>query len=169
MTSSEQKTPKARIISANYDLQNRVGAGPLDEKKVQRAEEVIQNNTVDFKPMALGFLQELIDGTNTAKQSDLPLKDRLAAMTRPVMNLKANAGMFGYTLVTKLTNVMLGFLEHIDDLDKDAVEIVAAHHATLTLIVTRSMKGDGGPDGDALVKELTEACKRYYSRKGLKT
>jgi len=81
------------------------------------------------------------------------------------MTIKANAAMFNYDLITNLANVMLSFLESIKKLDKDVIEIVDAHHKTLTMIVLKKMKGDIGEPGKQLENELKGVCKRYFSRK----
>jgi len=86
-------------------------------------------------------------------------------MTQPVMELKANARMFKYGLVSSLANIMLGFLESIEKLDKDAIEIVSAHQKTLHAIISREMKGDGGEYGVLLEKELRDAIRRYFSKR----
>ena len=59
---------------------------------------------------------------------------------------------------------MLSFLEHIKELNDDAVEIIDAHEKTLTLIVTRDIKNDGGQMGKQLITELENACARYYRK-----
>ena len=73
--------------------------------------------------------------------------------------------MFKYDLVSIMANIMVTFLEKITHLDKDAVEIVKAHHQTLTLIVQKKMNGTGGEAGKALAKELQSACLRYFSKR----
>ena len=159
---------KARIIKASKTLQIKAGTGEIEAEKITKAEIVIEKNAEDFGPIAKEFLDRLLLATDTARAegSDLNKNAMLkAAMTQPVMELKANARMFKYDLVTSLANIMLGFLENVRELDKDAIEIVAAHHKTLSIIVLKKMKGDGGSNGILLQTELEDAVDRYFKRR----
>jgi hypothetical protein len=165
MTVEIAETKKPRVIKANYMLQAKVGSGPLDAKKVEACERVMQENTVDFAPMAKVYLDALADAIDKAQSGELALKEAVAAMTSPVMELKANAAIFRYNLVGNLANVMLSFLEAIKELDKTVIEIVTAHHKTLSAIIIKKMQGDGGLYGKQMEQELKDACKRYFSKK----
>lgn len=156
----EKKQP--RVIKANYVLQAKVGSGPLDEKVVEECQKVMDTNDVDFAPLAREFLDKLKTAIDQAKTGEVSLEDSVQAMTQPVMELKANASTFKYTLIGNLANVMLSFLEAIKTMDKTVLEIVEAHHKTLTAIVANKMKGDGGANGKMLEQELKDACKRYF-------
>lgn len=156
---------EAKIFKANFKLQEKVGSGPLDEKKVQESQRVIETNEVDFGPTALEILQKLENAIKLAQSSSANMQKAKALLTTPVMELKANAAIFKYNLIGNLANIMLSFLEAISDLDKDAVEIVNAHRNTLHMIVVRKMSGDGGEGGKLLVKELQQACDRYYNKR----
>lgn len=156
---------KANVIKANYRLQHKVGAGPLDEKIVKASQEVIDSNDVDFSPVALIILKKLEDGLAKAQDPSITMQQMKEILTAPVMELKANASIFHYTLIGNLANIMLSFLEAILVMDKDAIEIVRAHHNTLHMIVVRKMSGSGGEGGKLLVSELQQACDRYYHKK----
>jgi hypothetical protein len=162
---SEPTPPSVKIFKASTELQVKAGTGEVDEKKIVRAENVIQNNTEDFLPLAVAFLNRLDQGITNARKPGLSMEAKIAGMTQPVMELKANARMFKYDLVTVMANVMLGFLETIKELDDDAIEIVAAHHTTLRAIIAKQIKGDGGSIGVRLRTELEDACARYFKKR----
>ncbi|MEM7680294.1 MAG: hypothetical protein AAF182_04775 [Pseudomonadota bacterium] len=157
---------KVNVIKADNSLQGRVGSGPLDEQVVERAEQAMEEDkrNIDFAPLAKEFLDELSAAVKKAKSGELTKDQAVQAMTTPVMQLKANAKTFNYELVGSLANVMLSFLEAIKQMDNDVIEIVGAHHKTLTLIVMQKMKGDGGAAGQQMEAELKAACKRYFTR-----
>ena len=156
---------KANIIKANYRLQQKVGMGPLDQKVVEQCQTVIDKNEVDFVPLGLSILKKLEDALSRANDVSINMDQMKAILIEPVMELKANATTFKYTLIGNLANIMLNFLETITVLDKGAVEIVRAHHNSLHMIVVRKMSGDGGAGGKMLVDELQQACTRYYNKK----
>lgn len=156
---------KARIIKANHLLQNKVGMGPVDPKKVEKSQTVIDNNTVDFKPLANEYLLELANTIASAKK-DPEHPHAIQKIIEPVMQLKANGKMFGYNLVSELAKIMLDFLEAIDKLDNDVIDIIDAHYTTINAIVTNQMEGDGGEFGRELTSEIKDACKRYFSKMG---
>lgn len=159
---------KVRIIKASKTLQIKAGSGDIEDEKITKAEVVIEKNAEDFAPIAKEFLDRLLTATETARSEghDLSKNKMLkASMIQPVMELKANARMFKYDLVTSLANIMLGFLENVKELDKDAIEIVGAHHKTLTAIILKKMKGDGGTNGLLLQTELEDAVERYFSKR----
>ncbi len=158
-------SPKAKIIKAKRELQQKVGAGPLDPGKVAASQSVIENNQVDFAPHALEMLERLNGALARAKDGTEPQADLKQALTRPVMELKAHAAIFHYTLVGNLAGIMLHFLESIQSLDEDAIHIVRAHHDTLRLIIIKKMSGNGGAVGKQLEGELQNACNRYYTKK----
>lgn len=153
------------IIKANKSLQTKVGTGKIDESTIQKCEMVIKNNDVDFAPLAMEYLDKLEAAIAGAKTGNLSRDQAVKAMTAPVMQLKANAATFNYDLIGSLANIMLGFLEGVDSMDKTVLEIVGAHHQTLKAIVLKKMTGDGGAYGMQLQDELKGACKRYFQKK----
>lgn len=156
---------QGRKYQASKMLQQKVGSGPLDEATVERMQVAMDTNEVDFAPLGMQFLNELEDGVNKVKNGNIPFEEEKKILTSPVMQLKANAAIFHYTLIGSMANVMLSFLEAIKEFDKDAIEIVAAHHTTLKAIVLKKMSGDGGAVGEQMVQELKDACARYYAKK----
>jgi len=156
---------KTKIIKANYRLQQKVGAGPLDPRAVLKSQQAMDNNTLDFGPVGLTILKKIEDVINIAKSPEANSKDIKASLTTPVMELKAHAALFHYSLISMLANVMLNFLEAIKDVDDDVIDIVRAHHDTLHMIIVRQIRGGGGDSGRLLVEELQQACDRYYQKK----
>lgn len=164
MTIEMTESKKVKIIKANYMLQAKVGSGPLDQEAVKRSQEIMDNNDVDFLPLGLELLKQLKEAIEKSKAGALNTKQAVQAMTEPVMQLKANAATFRYTLISNLANVMLSFLEAIKQVDKDVIQIVEAHHTTLNMIVVKKMQGDAGAAGKQMENELRAACKRYFSK-----
>lgn len=158
------KSEEAKVIKANKGLQGKVGTGKLDEALIAKCQDIMDGNDVDFEPMAKEFLDLLADAVKNAKKPDAETKEVIQSMTAPVMQLKANAAVFKFNLIGNLANVMLSFLESVEKLDADAISIVEAHHKTLSAIVMKNMKGDGGDFGKQMEEELRKACKRYYAK-----
>lgn len=158
---------RRNIIKASRILQSKVGAGEIDQAKISKMQKIIDDSPVDFAPMAGPLLDELKAAIDKARKTNTG-NDRalIAAMTAPVMQIKANASMFKYTLVGRLAGIVLDLLENISTLDTAIIEIVEAHHKTLDLIVSNRMTGDGGNYGAQLEAELRDACKRYFVKYG---
>ncbi len=154
-----------KVYKANKELQTKIGTGKLDEKIVKKCQDVMDNNDVEFAPLAMEYLDKLKEAIDKASNKELETKEAVAAMTAPVMQLKANASTFKYGLIGNLANVMLSFLEGVKELDNDVISIVGAHHQTLSAIVMKKMKGDGGTHGQQMEAELKGACARYFAKR----
>jgi hypothetical protein len=164
----QDKPAKLNVYKANFMLQQKVGSGPIDERVIAQSQKVMDENDVDFTPMGLDFLSKLKAAINQAGDASIDMKIRKQALTAPVMELKANASIFGYPLIGNLANIMLSFLEAITEIDGDAIQIVGAHHTTLHAIVIKKMKGEGGEHGAIFLSELKDACARYFARRAKK-
>lgn len=157
-----QKKHTFEIIKADFTLQGKTGKGPLNPEIVKRCQTVIENNDFDFAPLAKDILAQLkteITNLETANPNNkAPITKQIRAK---VMELKANAGLFKYELVSTLATIMLHFLEEIEKFDQDVMDIISAHQTTISLIIKKEIKGNGGDHGHLLEKELLDACQRY--------
>lgn len=164
-----QKTPKAQKKKAKfYTPQNalrlKVGYGGIDPVVMERAELIIQNNDVDFTDIAKGFLDRLDKAVEAVRHDDRRSKEGINRLVAPIMELKANGAMFKFPLLSGVANIVLDFLENIDYLNDDSLEIVNIHRQTLRIIVGQDLRGTGGKQGDILVNELVAACRRYHKK-----
>lgn len=153
-----------KIHKASKGLQIKAGVGDFTPDKLLKADRVIEENTVDFQEIASDFLLTLLEGIKKARAGAGSSHELIGNLVRPVMSLKAHGKMFKFDLVTSLADIVLGFLEHIRELDADVIDIVEAHHRTLSLIINKGIRGDGGGSGPMLKAELNDACRRYYSK-----
>ncbi len=157
---------KAEFIRPPNTLKTKVGSGGLSAHILDKAQALLENNAVDFPPLAELYLNSLIRGIESVRSVVLvddpePL---IAKMLYPAAQLKANGGMFHYQLVTKTADKLIQFLEVIENPDEDALDIVLAFHSTIHAIVMGRIMGDGGKHGQDLLDALNEACMRYFEK-----
>ena len=57
-----------KIIKANKNLKEKVGTGDIAATRVEASQNMIENNEVDFEPMAAEFLDALADGVKTVRE-----------------------------------------------------------------------------------------------------
>lgn len=157
---------EAKRIKANLDLQKKVGTGSIDEKKVERAQEVIKNNKVDFAPIAKPHLDELSKAIKASLGLKNPSNEKeiLETYMTPIMNIKANAATFNYSLISGLAGTVLTFLEDVKMYDKKVVQIVDLLYKTILLILARKMSGDGGAEGKALLGAFHDVCQKTMKK-----
>lgn len=157
---------KAEFITPPNTLKSKVGSGGLSEDILDKAQKLLENNTVDFLPLGEMYLNTLMKGIETAKNAS-PDEDQehlITLMLYPGMQLKANGGMFHYPLVTKIADKLIQFLEVIEVPDIEAIEIVLAFHTTIRAVILGRISGDGGRHGDELIEALNDACMRYFDK-----
>jgi len=156
---------KAEFIRPPNTLKAKVGSGGLNETILNKAQALLENNATDFLPLAEIYLESVTRGVDNACNNPSQDPESLIAhITYPVMQLKANGGMFHYHLVTRTADKLIQFLEVIESPDKEAMEIVTAFHTTIRAIVMGRITGDGGKYGQELLDALTEACLRYFDK-----
>jgi hypothetical protein len=155
---------KAEFIKPVNTLKTKAGYGGLGDDILSKAQAVLENNTVDFQPLAEMYLAAMLRAieyaSNPPKGEDN--EALIAGMLYPAMQLKANGGMFRYPLITRISDKLLQFLEVIAEPDEDAIEIVLAFHTTLRALLMGRVAGTGGEYGDELMQALEEACLRYF-------
>lgn len=160
----EMKTAKPRFINPPNRLKAKVGDGGIPSGLLNQGQEFIETNPINFEPYAHEFLRRIEEAMNAVRKADTMTPQLHDQLNQPVMELKANGGMFQYYLVSMIADVVLQFLENVENIDEDALDIVKAHNKTLVTILNSRLKGDGGREGAALTKELLDACTRYYKK-----
>lgn len=157
---------RAEFIMPPNTLKAKVGGGGISDEILGKAQELLENNAVDFQPLAEMYLGTLMKGINSSQNaaSDADPEPLIAAMLYPAMQLKANGGMFHYALVTTVADKLVQFLEVIIKPDTDAIEIVLAFQTTIRAIIMGRIQGNGGRYGSELIDALDSACLRYFDR-----
>lgn len=163
-----QMTPKRKadfFMPPNH-LKMKVGNGGLSEDVLNKAQALLENNTIDFRPLGELYLESITRGMEQArnKAPETNPENIITTILFPVMQLKANGGMFHYELVTRIADRLIQFLEVVEELDADALEIVQAFHTTIRAILLGQIRGNGGQRGDELMNALVEACYRYFEK-----
>lgn len=163
---SSAQTHEAEFFSPPNHLKTKVGHGGLTEDILSKAQALLETNTVDFVPLAEMYLDALMKGIEQARtpSPDIDNETIISSILFPGMQLKSNGGMFHYHLVTHIADRFIQFMEALESIDSDALEIIIAFHTTIRAIILGRIKGDGGQRGDELMKALVDACQRYFEK-----
>jgi len=149
-----------KFISPLNKLKEKVGSGGISSEKLQKGQDFLEKNTVDFTPHAndlLARLRELMANINPVVPSHTTLEE----IVKIVMQLKANGSMFHYQLLSMTSDVLLRFMEKVRIVDADFLDILNVYTNILTAILNKRLTGNGGHEGYALTQELNNACQRY--------
>jgi hypothetical protein len=151
------------IYKASYLLRSKVGCGPLDPEALRQCREVVNKNDFDFVPRAYELLGQFDDIIALTRQSSIDPITARREMVDITMQIKANGSMFGHPVATQLATIMLFFLETVERIDNDALEIAAVFTRAAGLVVSLGTD-KARTRGHALEHELKRACGRYFAR-----
>lgn len=166
MSSPEDKSnkKKPKFFDPDIRLKKKVGNTPFKKEKVNKADTFIEKNEVDFKPMAKEQLKKMRAILDKARKKPDNQKQIVEDLTQPVMELKANAATFKYPLISQMMNILLNFLETLEELNDDALDVAEVNYKTVKVILSHDMKGTSDKRGDLFVKELDSAIQRYRKK-----
>lgn len=157
---------QAKFITPPNILKAKVGSGGLNEAIIERAQEVLENHTVDFAPLADIYLKQMKEGIDAAVDLGKPTTSEnvIGKILMPCVQLKANGSMFHYPLVTRIADRFVQFMEVVERLDSETLDLAKAFLTALKIVISGKIKSDGADQGNALVEELNNACMRYFEK-----
>lgn len=164
---NEQKVRKAEFIMPPNKLKQKAGSGGLEEAVLQKAEESLEKNDIDFHPIADEFLKQIDVHLKEIAEGKLTGEAAIEAIIYPAMQLKAQGTMFHFPLATDIANILVNFLETVVTMDQKVAEIILAHRRSLAAVLQGNMKDPNDPQGVALRTALLETCNKYYKTRNL--
>jgi len=159
---NQKKLRNAEFIMPPNVLKQKMGSGGIDPGLLVKAQEKLENNAVDFKPIAMELIRQLKAAIENGKSRAMADEAMIDAMIRPAMQLKAQGAMFHFPLITDISDTLVSFLETVVGIDKDVLEIVVAHQMAISVVLGANMQGAVDAKGKELRDSLVEACMRYY-------
>ncbi len=148
---------KAQFIQPPNTLKTKVvegGPGAVNLAVLAKAEDVIAGMADAYEKWAAEDLDRLAKAVaELAANLDDPAayKEKLFQVAH---DMKGQGGSFGYDLMTVIGDGLCRFLEKREDYGPRELEAIQLHVAAMHVVMSKQMKGDGGPDGIKLLKGL---------------
>lgn len=159
----QKKRRKAELIVPPNSIKKKVGSGGLDDALITKAQKSLEDNMIDFRPIAAELIEDLEEKTEAIRNNALHGEPAIKALLYPAMQLKTQGAMCHFPLVSDISDNLINFLETIEaHIDGDVLEIINAHKMAVSVVITTNMYGDGTEQGRQLKKSLTDVCARYY-------
>ena len=161
---SDAPTQKPQLFTPVNLLKQKVGSGGIDEARIQKAQDLIQNISNDvFKDLIselLSILQTLIA---LCRHEHFHSSDKLIEdFAATYMQIKAHGAMFRYPLMSSIANNAVRFLDNLNKMNGDTLDVLQAHCDAIHLVKAKKIEGDGGEQGKQIKKALLDACRRYF-------
>ena len=157
---------KVKMVKPENTLKKKVGSGGFNETDLIKAQQGIDKNDIDFRPLAQDLLTELDAVLKAIEENKIPVEKQFDGIMYPMMQLKSQGGLFKYPLVSHISHKALDFLENIAGPDSDVMLIVVAYRNSVQAMIKLQLKEIDSPVGSKLVNELDLAFARYKKAKG---
>ena len=161
---TQNNPSKVTIVKPAFALRDKTGGGDVAVERIKSADKALKENNVEFIPMAKQYLQDLEKALDRMRSNPENTDDLRPELTKAFMELKANASLFGYSLITDLATIAFNLLEDAENIDQNLANILIAQHKSFTLVISQDIKGDGDQIGEAMRKEFLAVRERYLKK-----
>jgi hypothetical protein len=151
----------AELIVPSRKLKEKAGSGGLDPALLAKAQQKLEANTIDFKPIGSHLLRMIDEAVNDINSGKLRGKPAIQRLLYPVMELKAQGAMFHYPLITDISDTLINFLEAMPEVNSNVLTLVSGYKMAATAIFSKNLTGTGGVTGKELRTALSDAYRRF--------
>lgn len=163
---SQPPLRKAKYIKPNMELKQKVGYGGITPDILRQAQTIIENCTEDFVSMSTPHLAALNEANRmaAAELGNQENEGLIMAMLNPAMQLKGHGGMFGYPSISLLSSRLVQFLEIVQTMDKDVIEVSSSYYTAMNALIVSRVSSDTDNQTKSLYSALNNACTRYFEK-----
>lgn len=164
MANDNTGSKKARsIMKATRMLQARVGAGKIKPEKIDKAQSRVEaiRGRMDLKPFADEHMADIKTCMERLKAGD-SAADVTDEIARSIMKFKGNIGIFSDGPFISLAILMLNWVESVETIDSDVMDVLQGYYVTLDQIFSGKLKDKKMIE--IIIKEMESACQRYFSK-----
>ncbi|MFP4314443.1 MAG: hypothetical protein ACLFR0_08980 [Alphaproteobacteria bacterium] len=153
-----------KIVKPKNTLKEKVGDGGFNPESIKRAQTTIEENVVDFKPIATHYLGEIKKALSDEKTRANP-EVLYGQLLDQLTQLRAQGAMFQYPAITLLTDTVVDLLDSLKSVDKTILEIIHAYEQSAMILLAKGIKSDQDKTCQILSKELNMVCSKYKEKK----
>ncbi len=129
------------------------GPKAVDQKVLARAEAVITDLASEYLEWVEGDLSK-IQKAHANLMAAPTGKEPLEIIYQISHGIKGQGGSFGYQLMTVLGDKLCLYIEKLEDVGTQEVDIIRLHIDTMRLVIRKRIEGDGGKIGAELLNGL---------------
>ena len=126
----------------------------VDPAALARAEAALATLSANYLSWADADVVRLTAALHQAQTDPAGPAAHLAVLFRIAHDMKGQAATFGYPLVTTIAGQMCHLIGAAEIPTPRDMSRVAAHVAALVRVVASRLEGDGGAEGQSLLREL---------------
>ncbi len=149
-----------KIIVPRNRLKEKVGSGGFTEESIARAQQQIENNVVDFQPIATEYLKG-IRLAITAFRVNGDAKHLYSELLDKLTQLRAQGSMFHYSAITKITDIVVNLLDSLDHVDEKIILIIDSYEKCASVILRSGIRDEASAECRAVATELKQVCEKY--------
>lgn len=159
---------ESTVIRPPHSIASKVttgGAGAVDLEALEKAEAVIAGmagNYLEWVEEDLVKIQKAFDALKSATPENI--KDLLDGVFRIAHDIKGQGGSFNYDMMTVLGNGLCRFVEHIEAVGPGEIQVIQLYIDTMKLVISKRMSGDGGREGEQVLKGLDLVVAKITSK-----
>ena len=165
---NEKKRPlihrvPAIIMTATRLLQNKIGTGKIERDRIEDGEFIIKQARASKEAgeFIAAHMQEMDDFIPKLK-NDPQNTDTIDEITKSIMRFKGNVSMFSADQCADLAAVMLRWVESVETVDQDVLDVLNGYHVTLNQVQNNILDDDKMVG--IIVNEMKSACNRYFNK-----
>ncbi len=154
------ETPQ--IIKVPNLLRAKIGNKPgLDLNQiVKQAEAALDDMSDQYEDWISDYLKTINAAMNKAQASVPPDPDAIAQIRKVSHEVKGQGQTLGYPLLTQVGHMLHGFIDRDEACAARNLDLIAAHIDFMNLVAQNQVRGDGGPQEEALLAALGEAVRK---------
>lgn len=136
------------------------GPGAVDLAAIERAESIIASMADNYLEWVNEDLVRISDAQEELKANQDNPKDYLEKIFQVAHDMKGQGGSFGYDLMTILGNDLCRFIETLETVSDTDIEVIDLYIATMQIVITKRMSGDGGEEGKKVLAGLSAVVQK---------
>lgn len=153
-----------RYYKADTELQQKVGTGALNADDVAKAQSFLDSANIDVSDSLREKIKNIESIILDVKNIDYDREEFLPKITRPLMDIKADSGMFNQMMICRVSAFLLTFLEDVRKLDNSVLDIMDVYTKVVKTLLDMKITDETNDHGQSFLSELRNACKRYYDK-----
>ena len=157
---------QAQFIKPSMELKQKVGYGGLAPEILRQAQDVIEQSSGNFLAIATQHLTALNEAVRLAgtEMGNHDSEILINTLLTPAVQLKGHGSMFGYPSISLIASRLVQFLEVIEEMNADVLDIASSYYTAMNAIIVSRVKEEEHPQTTSLYEALNSACNRFFEK-----